>query len=118
MQIDFHRKYCQNNFFFFPKMEASKDLFSLKEKQRRKRKVTNTSLIFLKIHSICNFADKQKGEATGIHFQWNKKPHFFIVKVSEHWHRFLRDAVGSPFLEIFRTPTEHSPVPLALSHHA
>jgi len=33
----------------------------------------------------------------------NFRKHFFTVRVTEHWHRLPREAVESPFLDIFRS---------------
>jgi len=43
------------------------------------------------------------------------KKTLFTVRVTEHWHRFPREAVGSPSLEVFKTLSGHGPGPLALS---
>jgi len=39
-------------------------------------------------------------------FRLNMRKNFFPLRVTEHWHRLPREAVGSPSLEIFKTLLE------------
>ncbi|KFV82911.1 hypothetical protein N308_04396, partial [Struthio camelus australis] len=36
-------------------------------------------------------------------FHRNLRQNFLTVRVTEHWHRLLKEAVESPSLEIFKT---------------
>jgi len=41
--------------------------------------------------------------ATDTKFRLNMGKNFFTLRVMEHWNRLPREAVDSPFLEIFKT---------------
>ena len=51
-------------------------------------------------------SDRTRGDGHTLkhrRFPPNIRKHFFAVTVTKHWHRFPREAVESPSLEIFRS---------------
>jgi len=50
--------------------------------------------------------------------QLNMRKNFFPLRVTEPWHRLLREAVESPSLEIFQTHLEQGPAQPALGDPA
>jgi len=57
-------------------------------------------------------SDRTKGNGHNLKhktFCMNIRKHFLTVRVTKHWHRFPKEGMESPFLEILKTHPDRVP---------